>query len=290
MAGARRLCFGADFAAVFRADCAVFLARIVSRALPRACRTPKTADFGLCSRPQRHQRRAVEAGDELLDAGIAVSVRRLVEMVAEHDHVGRVRVERMRGCEDRVAEAALFDLRDEVHAPPGFVDDRGVVAHPLRQPLQRTRFGGPMEYVVKCAARGLVDNDHNFEDASRQRLLNEDEDCGLHDAVGVEHREERRRKRLRRWEERLREGGSGNDGLCHRPGRADLQWQAAHLQLRGDHRHRRLHVRRRLAQQLRTPVALRSDALGAPDVLAQRRVGEDAVEVGSGELRGALRD
>eukprot|EP00965_Chrysotila_dentata_P167236 5522065-Pleurochrysis_carterae.AAC.2 len=61
MAGARRLCFGADFAAVFRADCAVFLARIVSRALPRACRTPKTADFGLCSRPQRHQRRAVEA-------------------------------------------------------------------------------------------------------------------------------------------------------------------------------------------------------------------------------------
>eukprot|EP00965_Chrysotila_dentata_P027820 924337-Pleurochrysis_carterae.AAC.1 len=36
---------------------------------------------------------------------------------------------------------------------------------------------------------------------------------------------------------------------------------------------------------MRESARLRSDALGAPDVLAQRRVGEDAVEVGSGELR-----
>ena len=58
--------------------------------------------------------------------------------------------------------------------------------------------------------------------ANTKNVFDEDEDGGLEQPVRVEDGEERGRQALGRWEERLREGGGGDDCLAHRAARANL--------------------------------------------------------------------
>ena len=201
--------------------------------------------------------------------------------------LGRGRSTRWEGQRVEQDGRGYHHLHDEGDLLAHLVDLLRVLAQLGRQLVVVADLELIVEDLLEVLLVPRRDDDDDRVQPRLERLLDEDQDGRLEDTVGVKHREERGRQRLGRGEEVLREGRRRDQRLRHRPRLADLQREAAHLELALDDLDDLLHGLGRLAQQLRAAVALRADALGAPDVRLERRVAEDLVQVWRRQLRRA---
>ena len=117
-----------------------------------------------------------------------------------------------------------------------------------------------------------------------ERLLDDQEDRRLGDPVPVDDREQLLLRRLRGREQARAEAGGGDERAADARAGAEREGEARHAEVALEHLDRGLLVGRAPRDELRRAVALRADALAAPDVRLHRRVGEHAVEHGRGEL------
>mmetsp|Transcript_29246 Transcript_29246/g.99465 ORF Transcript_29246/g.99465 Transcript_29246/m.99465 type:complete len:257 (+) Transcript_29246:699-1469(+) len=149
----------------------------------------------------------------------------------------------------------------------------------------------PHQSALVARDVAALDHDvHLFHARAVHELRDGQHERGLDQTVGhVEHRPERRRRHVRRGEERAVVARGGDDGAPHAAGAADVDAAAPQSQVVGDDLQRRVARGLGPRDELARALAAAADALAAPGQCLERLVGEDAVQRRRVELRRARR-
>ena len=195
---------------------------------------------------------------------------------------------RLAGAVDGVPEALLRGLRDKADAA-AHLQDRRAYSWISRGSLLKFSIGsGRVKKERKSSQVLLLDDDHDLLDPGVERLLDDQQDRGLGDAVAVDDGEQLLLDRLGGREEPRAEAGGRDErragpwGPCRSVSVQRRQPEVALEDL--DHG---LLVGLAPGDELRRAVALRSDALATPDVRLQGLVREHPVQDRRRQFRGA---